>query len=59
MSHGAAIRKPLPRSYAERRQSLLIELRVMRLTKPTKRVVKHMQRLMRGLRWMRTEGLVK
>lgn len=52
------MRAKLTPSYAERRRGLLIELRIMRLTHPQKRVVKHMQRLMRGLRWMRSEGIV-
>lgn len=41
-------------SYADRRRALLIELRIMRLTNPSRRVVKHMQRLMRALRTERT-----
>lgn len=36
--------------YQEQRQALLIELRLLRLTKPSKRVVKHMQRRLRKLR---------
>lgn len=38
---------------------LLVELRIMRMTKPAKRVVKHQQRLMRALRLARNMGLVK
>lgn len=40
-------------SYAERRRMLLLELRIMRLTNPSKRIVKHMQRQMRALRFWR------
>jgi hypothetical protein len=47
------------RTYAERRRSLLIELRVMRRTNPSKRIVKHMQTLMRKLRTARRLGVVK
>lgn len=39
--------------YRMRRQELLVELRVMRLTKPARRVVKHMQLQMRKLRTLR------
>lgn len=46
-------------SYAEQRRSLLIQLRIMRRTKPAKRIVKHMQRLMQALRFARSMGLVK
>jgi len=46
------------RSYAERRRMLLIELRIMRLTNPARRSVKHQQRLMRALRFARREGVV-
>ena len=45
-------------SYAERRRMLLIELRIMRLTKPSRRVVKHMQRQMKKLRFAHREGVV-
>ena len=45
------------RSYAERRRALLIELRMMRMTKPARRVVKHMQSLMRKLRLAHKEGI--
>jgi hypothetical protein len=40
-------------TYEHRRKLLLIELRLIRLTKPAKRVVKHMQRQMRKLRTTR------
>lgn len=36
---------------------LLVELRLMRLTNPARRVVKHQQRLMRALRFAHKEGL--
>lgn len=48
-----------PLSYAERRKMLLVELRLMRLTNPARRVVKHQQRLMRGLRFARSIGAVQ
>ena len=51
------MKRPRP-SYAERRRMLLIELRLMRLTQPARRVVKHQQRLMRSLRFARREGVV-
>jgi len=40
-------------TYAERRRALLIELRLIRRTRPSRRVVKHMQRLMKKLRTYR------
>jgi hypothetical protein len=40
-------------AYADERRALLIELRIMRRTGASKRVVKHMQRLMRKLRTAR------
>jgi hypothetical protein len=46
-------------SYSEQRKRLLIELRLMRMTKPTRRVVKHQQRLMKALRIARKEGILK
>lgn len=46
------------RSYEERRRLLLIELRLMRLTNPSRRVVKHMQVQMRKLRFAHREGIV-
>lgn len=50
---------PVTVSYAERRRTLLVELSIMRLTNPTKRVVKHQQRLMRALRIARREGVAR
>ena len=44
-------------TYVERRRMLLVELRLMRLTNPARRVVKRQQRLMRSLRFARREGL--
>lgn len=46
-------------TYAEHRRLLLIEMRLMRLTKPAQRVVKHQQRLMKVLRLVRRDGIVK
>jgi hypothetical protein len=45
-------------TYAERRRALLIELRMMRRTNPSKRVVKYMQSLLRILRFAHREGVV-
>ena len=45
------------KTYAERRRMLLIELRIMRFTSPSRRVVKHMQMLMRKLRFAHREGM--
>lgn len=53
-----AVPKRKPRTYAEERRMLLIELRIMRLSQPARRIVKHMQRLMRSLRWRRKEGVL-
>lgn len=50
-------RKKPRATYAERRRMLLIELRLMRLTNPARRIVKHQQRLMRALRFARREGI--
>lgn len=44
-------------SYADRRRALLIELRLMRRTAPARRVVKHMQTLMRKLRTAHRMGV--
>lgn len=44
-------------TYAERRRLLLIELRLMRLTYPARRVIKHQQKLMRQLRFAHREGV--
>jgi hypothetical protein len=44
-------------TYAERRRAL-IELRMMRRTNPSKRVVKYMQSLLRILRFAHREGVV-
>lgn len=43
-------------TYVQQRKLLLIELRLMRLTAPARRVVKHMQTQMRKLRTMRNMG---
>jgi len=45
-------------SYAERRLVLIVELRLLRMTKPALRVVKHVQREMRKLRNARRMGVI-
>lgn len=42
------------RTYAERRFDLLVELRLLRRTRPARRVLKHVQRELRKLRNVRS-----
>ncbi len=50
------IRSGQREGYEERRRLLLVELRLIRLTHPARRVVKHMQMQMRKLRYARKMG---
>ena len=51
-------KRPTQETYAQQRLALLVELRLIRLTSPARRVVKHMQTQMRKLRNARRMGIV-